>query len=64
MKYRRLFEAAQDGILILNGDTGHIIDANPFVTDLLGYTRKEPPGKRLREIAVVLLNGFREVRAR
>ena len=50
LKYRRLFEAAQDGILILNGDTGHIIDANPFVTDLLGYTRTELLGKHLWEI--------------
>jgi PAS domain S-box-containing protein len=50
LKYRRLFEAAQDGILILNGDTGHIIDANPFVIDLLGYTRKELLGKQLWEI--------------
>jgi two-component system, NtrC family, sensor kinase len=50
LKYRRLFEAAQDGILILNGDTGHIIDANPFVTDLLGYARKELLGKQLWEI--------------
>ncbi|MHB8085761.1 MAG: PAS domain S-box protein [Dehalococcoidia bacterium] len=50
MKYRRLFEAAQDGILILNGDTGHIMDANPFVADLLGYRRTELLGKRLWEI--------------
>jgi PAS domain S-box-containing protein len=50
VKYRRLFEAAQDGILILNGDTGHIIDANPFITDLLGYTRTEVVGKHLWEI--------------
>ncbi|HAV10826.1 MAG TPA: hypothetical protein DCX22_04350 [Dehalococcoidia bacterium] len=58
VKYRRLFEAAQDGILILNGDTGHIIDANPFVTDLMGYTRTELVGKRLWEIGA-----FRDIDA-
>lgn len=58
LKYRRLFEAAQDGILILNGDTGHIIDANPFVANLLGYTRTELLGKRLWEIGA-----FRDIDA-
>lgn len=36
MRYRRLFEAAKDGILILNADTGRIVDVNPFLTELLG----------------------------
>jgi PAS domain-containing protein len=31
VRYRRLFEAARDGILILNADTGVIIDSNPLV---------------------------------
>ena len=39
-RYRRLFETAKDGILILNGDTGRIIDANPFLQDMLGYLKK------------------------
>ncbi len=37
LRYRRLFETAQDGILILDADTGKIIDANPFLLDLLDY---------------------------
>jgi two-component system, cell cycle sensor histidine kinase and response regulator CckA len=32
MRYRRLFEAANDGILILDADTGRIVDVNPFLT--------------------------------
>jgi two-component system, chemotaxis family, CheB/CheR fusion protein len=36
-RYRRLFEAARDGILILNTKDGTIIDANPFLLKLLGY---------------------------
>jgi PAS domain S-box-containing protein len=50
MRYRRLFEAAQDGILILNADTGQIADVNPFLTDLLGYTREQLLGNKLWEI--------------
>jgi PAS domain S-box-containing protein len=50
VRYRRLFETAQDGILILNADTGQIDDVNPFLTDLLGYTREQLLGNKLWEI--------------
>ncbi|MBS1232986.1 MAG: putative sensor protein, partial [Nitrospirae bacterium] len=49
-RYRRLFETAQDGILILNEATGQIDDVNPFLTDMLGYTHEELTGKKLWEI--------------
>ncbi|MBN1397748.1 MAG: PAS domain S-box protein, partial [Bacteroidetes bacterium] len=49
-RYRRLFEAAQDGILILDADSGAIIDANPFIKKILGYSRQDLIGKRLWEI--------------
>ena len=48
-RYRRLFEAAQDGILILDFATGQIIDVNPFLTNLLGYSHAELVGKDLWE---------------
>ncbi len=48
--YRRLFETTQDGIIILDADTGQITDANPFLENLLGFTRIEFIGKRLWEI--------------
>jgi len=51
LRYRRLFEAAQDAILILDGENGHIIDANPFVQNLLGYSLSELIGKKLWEIS-------------
>jgi PAS domain S-box-containing protein len=50
VKYRRLFETAQDGILILDADTGKITDVNPFLTDMLGYSSEELLGKQLWEI--------------
>ena len=49
-RYRRLFEAAKDGILILAADTGCIVDVNPFMTELTGYTRQDFLGKHLWEI--------------
>jgi diguanylate cyclase (GGDEF)-like protein/PAS domain S-box-containing protein len=52
-RYRRLFETAKDGILILDGDTGRITDVNPFLQDMLGYTTTELVGKALWEIGPV-----------
>jgi PAS domain S-box-containing protein len=52
IRYRRLFESAQDGILILNAGTLEITDANPFMTQLLGYSRAEFLGKELWEIGL------------
>jgi PAS domain S-box-containing protein len=50
LKYRRLFETAQDAILILDGDNGKIIDANTFILDLLGYPLDYFMGKHLWEL--------------
>ena len=49
-RYRRLFEAAQDGILILDGQSGLITDVNPFLISLLDYSREEFIGKTLWDI--------------
>jgi len=46
-RYRRLFETAQDGILIIDADTGRIIDVNPFLVSMLGYEHSEFIGKAL-----------------
>mgnify|MGYP001293450746 CR=1 FL=1 len=53
-RYRRLFEAAQDGILILDFTTGQVLDVNPFLIDLLGYSQDELVGKNLWEIGPVM----------
>ncbi|SPE50828.1 PAS/PAC sensor signal transduction histidine kinase (fragment) [Verrucomicrobia bacterium] len=52
-RYRRLFEAARDGILILDPGTRKISDANPFMSELLGYQREELVGKELWEIGLL-----------
>ena len=49
-RYRRLFETAQDGILILDAETGQVVDANPFIKELLGYSQEEILGRKLWEI--------------
>jgi PAS domain S-box-containing protein len=49
-KFRRLFETAQDGILLLDAETGTITEANPFLEKLLDYPRSELVGKKIWEI--------------
>ncbi len=49
-RYRRLFESAKDGILLLDAETGLITDVNPFLQDLLGYSHAELLGRTLWEI--------------
>ena len=50
VRYRRLFETAQDGILILDAHSGLIIDVNPFLVSLLDYPRDEFIGKAIWDI--------------
>ena len=53
IRYRRLFEAAQDGILIVDPATRKITDANPFMSELLNYPHEELLGKELWEIGLL-----------
>ena len=50
LRYRRLFETAQDGILILDAESGEIMDVNPYLIDLLDYPFEELRGRKLWEI--------------
>ena len=53
IRYRRLFETAHDGVLILDPGTRKIIDANPFMTQMLDYPHDELVGKELFEIGLL-----------
>jgi PAS domain S-box-containing protein len=53
IRYRRLFEAAHDGVLLLDPVTCKITDANPFMTKLLGYSQAQLVGKELFEIGLL-----------
>jgi PAS domain S-box-containing protein/putative nucleotidyltransferase with HDIG domain len=50
-RYRRLFETAKDGILILNAETGEIDDVNPYMIDMLHYSYEEFMGMKLWEVS-------------
>ena len=50
LRYRRLFESAKDGILILDAETGKITDVNPFLTELLGYSHAEMCDKHVWDL--------------
>ena len=52
IRYRRLFETAKDGVLILDNETGRITDANPFMSELLGYPHEHFLDKELWEIGL------------
>jgi len=52
-RYRRLFETAQDGILLLDAKTAQITGVNPFMVDMLGYPREHFLGRPLWEIGPV-----------
>jgi PAS domain S-box-containing protein len=52
VRYRRVFEAAKDGILILDAVTGKILDANSFMSGLTGLDHGDLLGKELHEIGL------------
>ncbi len=51
LNYRRLFETAQDGILILDADNGRVNDVNPFLIQLLGFSHEEMVGRTVGELS-------------
>jgi PAS domain S-box-containing protein len=51
-RYRRLFESAKDGILILDADTGKVVDVNPFLLQLLGYSYDAICGQHIWELGL------------
>ena len=53
VRYRRLFETAHDGVLILDSQTGQITDVNPFLEKLLGYSKSEFLNKKLWEVGAI-----------
>ncbi|MEP6672177.1 MAG: PAS domain S-box protein [Chthoniobacter sp.] len=52
LRYRRLFESAKDGILILDAETGMVVDVNPFLVSLLGFSHEEFLGKAIWQLGV------------
>jgi two-component system CheB/CheR fusion protein len=48
--YRQLFETVKEGLLILEPESGKIIDANPFIIELLGFEQSQLIGKAIWDI--------------
>jgi PAS domain S-box-containing protein len=51
-RYRTLFESAKDGILILDAPSGKIVDVNPHLIAMLGFTKSELSEKKIWEIGI------------
>ena len=51
-RYRRIYETASDGIVLLEKQKGHIVHVNPAAEKMLGYSEAEYVGKILPEIGV------------
>ena len=56
-RYRRLFETASDGLLMIDVESGRIIDANRLILEMTGCGRNELVGRLIDEIR--LFNGSR-----
>lgn len=52
LRYRRLFETASDGVLLVDAATARVMEANPAFASMLGFTREDVVGKRLWVIGV------------
>ncbi len=51
-RFRALFESAPEAVLVMEVDTGRILDTNPFVCRWLGYTTEELRSRTIFELAV------------
>jgi PAS domain-containing protein len=63
IRYRRLFEAAQDGVLLIDPLTQKIIDANPFISQLLSTSREDILGREARQIGLLQDAACRQLQA-
>jgi PAS domain S-box-containing protein len=69
VRYRRLFEAAKDGVLILDAEAGTVVDVNPFLVQLLGIPREAILRKEIWELGffkdiVANYDHFKELQAK
>lgn len=53
LTYRRIFESAKEGIVLLSAKTGMILDANKFLIDLLGFSKADFLGKHIWDIGIL-----------
>jgi PAS domain S-box-containing protein len=51
-RFRRLFETAQDGLLLIDHITGKIVNVNKAIVELLGFSSEELLGRSLFEVGL------------
>ena len=60
-RFRRLFETAKDGLLLINKETGNIVNANKAIANLLGHSSEELIGKKLSDVGLLTdIKDFKE----
>ncbi len=52
VRYRRIFETAREGIWLMEAQSGRLLDVNPFLEELLGYSRAEMLGQRPWDLGI------------
>lgn len=53
LTYRRIFETAQEGIVLLDFKTGMILDVNKFLIDRLGFSKANFLGKHIWDVGIL-----------
>ncbi len=51
-RFRRLFETAQDGLLLIDHMTGKIVNVNKAIVELLGFSSEELLGRSLFQVGL------------
>ncbi|MCE8424122.1 MAG: PAS domain-containing protein, partial [Candidatus Methanoperedens sp.] len=52
-RYGRYFETAHDGLLLIDYNTGRIVNSNPAITSMLGYSVEDFKGKSLHDVGLI-----------
>jgi PAS domain S-box-containing protein len=52
-RFRLLFETAHDGLLLMDYNTGGIVDSNPAITSILGYSAEDFKGRSLQDVGLI-----------
>jgi len=54
IRFQRLFEAAKDGMVVIDAETEIVLDADPFFLSLTGFSREDMVGKSIADAGALL----------
>jgi PAS domain S-box-containing protein len=52
-RFRLLFETARDGLLLIDHNTGRIVNSNPAISSILGYSEEDFKGRSLQDVGLI-----------